>query len=98
MNSSRKCPVCGQWSQWNQNPTDRCEHCQSILDPIAVSREQAREERRQEESKRFSVDFIKIDPEDPWYLSLFKRVGLGIQITFAAIISFILWLIAFLAG
>lgn len=98
MNSSKKCPNCGKWSRWNQNPTDRCEYCNSILDPVAVARQQAREERKQEESERFTIDFIKIDPDDPWYINIFKKVGLGIQVVFAAIISFILWLIAVLAG
>jgi hypothetical protein len=98
MNASKKCPNCGEWSDWNQNPTDRCEHCGSILDPVAVARQEAREERRQEEADRFTVKFIEINPDDPWYLQIIKRMGLGIQIAFVSIVSFILWLIAILAG
>ncbi|NEM97730.1 hypothetical protein [Pontibacter burrus] len=98
MNASRKCPNCGQWSRWTQNPADRCEHCQSILDPVALARQQAREERSKEDSGRFSMEFIQINPDDHWIIKFFKRIGLGFQVAFVSIISFILWLIALLAG
>lgn len=97
MNASKKCPNCGQWSHWNQNPTDRCEHCQSILDPVAVASQQARA-KRQLEKGRFEIDFIEINPHDPWYTQFIKRIGLGFQIAFVSVVSFILWLIALLAG
>ena len=98
MNATKKCPHCGKWSRWNQDPADRCEHCQHILDPVAVARRQAREERSEEDKKRFSVNFIQVNPEDPWYTRFFKKIGLGFQIAFVSIISLILWLIALLAG
>lgn len=98
MKSTRKCPHCGQWSAWNQEPTDRCQFCQHLLDPDAFARQQAQEDRKAEEKERFTVDFIKIDPDDPFFLKFFKRIGLGFQLLFVAIMTFILWLIAFLAG
>ncbi|GGG02942.1 hypothetical protein [Pontibacter amylolyticus] len=98
MSAIRKCPNCGQWSRWTQNPTDRCEHCNSILDPVAVARQQARAERKQEEEERYSIKFIEVNPDDPWYIQFFKRIGLGFQIAFVSIISFFIWLIALLAG
>lgn len=98
MSATKKCPNCGQWSRWTQNPTDRCEHCNSVLDPVAVARQQAREERKLAEDEHLSIKFIQINPNDPWYKNFFKRIGLGFQIAFVSIISFILWLIALLAG
>ncbi|WP_266205044.1 hypothetical protein [Pontibacter kalidii] len=98
MNASKKCPQCGKWSRWTQNATDRCEHCHSILDPVTVARQQAREERKLEEEQRFSVKFIEINPDDPWFTRFYKRIGLGFQIAFASLISLFLWLIALLAG
>lgn len=98
MNASKKCPHCGNWSQWTQNPTDLCQHCGSVLDPVAVARQEAREERKQEEAERLSIKFIEIKPDDPWYLRIIKRMGLGFQIAFVSIVSFFLWLIALLAG
>ncbi|MFC6997550.1 hypothetical protein [Rufibacter roseus] len=98
MKSSKKCPHCGQWSSWNHDPADRCEHCQHLLDPDAFARQQAQEERKEEESKRFTVDLIKINPDDSSFTKLWKSIGLGFQLAFAAVVSFILWLIAVLAG
>ncbi|WP_139307946.1 hypothetical protein [Pontibacter flavimaris] len=98
MSASKKCPRCGQWSSWTQNPSDRCEHCQSILDPVAVASQQARQERKQEEEQRFNVRFIQISPDDSWFTKFYKRIGLGFQIAFASLVSLFLWLIALLAG
>ncbi|MBC3539943.1 hypothetical protein ACFSC6_04880 [Rufibacter sediminis] len=98
MKASKKCPHCHQWSPWNQDVTDRCVHCQSLLDPAAFERQQAQEERKQEEKERFSVDFIQIDPSDSAFTKFWKSIGLGFQMAFVGIVSFILWLIALLAG
>lgn len=98
MKASKKCPHCGHWSIWSHNPTDRCEHCQGLLDPNAFARQQAQQERKAEENERFTVDFIQIDPNDPFFLRFWKRIGLGFQLAFVAIVSFFLWLIAFLAA
>jgi hypothetical protein len=63
-----------------------------------VARQQARQEREQKEGQRFSIEFIQINPDEPWFTRFYKRIGLGFQIAFASIISLILWLIALLAG
>ncbi|MFB9863838.1 hypothetical protein [Rufibacter immobilis] len=98
MKESKKCPHCGQWSVWNHSPADRCEHCQALLDPAAFERQQAQAERKEEEEKRFSVDLIQINPDDSALVKFFKSIGLGFQLAFVGIVSFILWLIALLAG
>ncbi|ALI98260.1 hypothetical protein [Rufibacter tibetensis] len=98
MKGTKKCPHCGHWSPWNQEITDRCQNCHRLLDPAAYERQAAQEERKEEESKRFTLDFIRINPDDPYFLKFFKSIGLGFQLAFAGIVSFILWLIAVLAG
>jgi hypothetical protein len=98
MKGSKKCPHCGQWSVWNHDPDERCEHCHHLLAPEAQARQQAQEERKEEEKQRFSVDFIKIDPDDHWFLRFFKRIGLGFQIVFVGLVTFFIWLIALLAA
>ncbi|WP_205503675.1 hypothetical protein [Rufibacter psychrotolerans] len=98
MTASRKCPHCGHWSAWNQSPTDLCEHCHHPLDPIALERQQAQEDRREEEKKRFTVDLIQINQEDSAFTKFYKSIGLGFQLAFVGIVSFFLWLIALLAG
>ncbi|WP_207435468.1 hypothetical protein [Sabulibacter ruber] len=98
MKASKKCPHCGQWSTWNQEPTDLCQHCLNLLDPVAVERQQAQEDRREEEKKRFTVDLIQIKADDSAFTKIWKSIGLGFQLAFVGIVSFILWLIALLAG
>lgn len=98
MKASKKCPHCGQWSTWSKDVSDRCEHCQQLLDPAAFDRQVAQQERKEEEKERFTVDLIQIKDEDPAFLKFIKRIGLGFQLAFVGIISFILWLIALLAG
>jgi methionyl-tRNA synthetase len=98
MKGSKKCPHCGQWSVWSHAPTDRCEHCQRLLDPAAFNRQQAQHKRKEEEKKRFTVDLIQINPTDSTFAKFWKSIGLGFQLAFVGIISFILWLIALLAG
>ena len=98
MNASKKCAQCRQWSSWNQNPTDRCEHCQSLLDPVTIARQQVQQNRQQEAKQRFSIDFIQINPDEPWFTRFYKGIGLGFQIAFIATISFLLWFITLLAA
>lgn len=95
---TRKCPQCGQWSEWAGNPTDLCEHCGSILDEKGFIRRVKEEEREAEEKKRFDITLIEIYPDDNKVVVILKRIVQGFQIAFMAILSFILWLIALLAG
>ncbi|RNI31298.1 hypothetical protein [Rufibacter latericius] len=98
MKHSKKCPHCGHWSAWSQGVSDRCEHCQGILDPSALKRQTAQEERKEEEGKRFTVDFIQIHASDSAFTKFLKSIGLRFQLAFVGIVSFFLWLIALLAG
>ncbi|QNF31328.1 RNHCP domain-containing protein (plasmid) [Adhaeribacter swui] len=98
MKDTKKCPHCGQWSHWNQNPEDRCEHCRNPLDPITLNRQQAKYDLQQQEKQRFSLDLIRINPDDSWFIRFTKKVGLGFQLIFVAIITFFIWFIAFVAA
>jgi len=95
---TRKCPHCGQWSEWTGHPADLCEHCGSILDEAGFIRKVEEEEREAEEDKRFGIDLIEIYPDDNMVVVFLKRIVQGFQIVFMAILSFFLWLIALLAG
>jgi hypothetical protein len=95
---TKKCPRCGQWSEWTGNPTDLCEHCGSILDEKGFIRQVKEEEEEREEKKKFDITLIEIYPDDSKPVVFFKRIVQGFQIGFMAILSFILWLIALLAG
>jgi len=36
MADEKKCPSCGQWTEWSKAANDKCVHCQSALTPPTV--------------------------------------------------------------
>ncbi|WP_426060986.1 hypothetical protein [Hymenobacter sp. B1770] len=94
--ASKKCPNCHQWSIWQQSPNDRCEHCGELLDPQAQKSAVAREKLANQ--KMPSVVLMEINPEDGPIKRFFKTIVRGGQLAFAAILSFIVWVVAVVAG
>jgi len=95
--SSKKCPNCGQWSEWNQEATDTCEHCGALLNDEILLRSAAREA-AQNERKKFDLDIIQIYPTDSGFVVFYKRIIQALQYSFIAIMTFILWVLALVAG
>ena len=96
--SSRKCSNCGQWSLWNQQPEDLCEHCGAILDPQGLKARQKQEEEDFRQKQNLNIALIEIYSYDSAFTRFWKRIVQGFQITLMAIISFIIWLVTVLAG
>lgn len=96
--STRKCPTCGQWSNWSQNPDDTCEHCGSILDPQGMRARKLQDEEALRQEKNLNIALIEIFPYDPPFTRFWKRIVQGFQLTLMAIISFIIWFVTVLAG
>jgi hypothetical protein len=94
--STKKCPHCGQWTNWQQHPDDRCEHCQQVLEPHRVANDQARQ--ALDEKVGANLVLIDINPDDPLPLKLGKYVIRGGQLFFAAIVAFVVWFVTVLAG
>jgi endogenous inhibitor of DNA gyrase (YacG/DUF329 family) len=94
--STKKCPHCGQWTTWHQQPDDCCEHCQQVLEPHRVASEQARQALA--DKPRPNFELIAVNPADPLPLKLAKYVVRGGQLFFAAIIAFVVWLATVIAG
>lgn len=89
---------CGAWSEWNRKPDDRCTFCGELLDPDALRLSEARQKWEQKQEKQLSFSLIEIHPHDSAFTRFWKRIVQAFQITFFSILSFILWLIAWLAG
>lgn len=94
--ASKKCPHCQQWSTWHHNPEDRCEHCGGLLDPRA--RQSAIQRAELESQKTSSVILMEITDEDKGAKRFFKTIVRGGQLAFAAILSFIVWVVTVVAG
>jgi hypothetical protein len=95
--SSKKCPECREWSDWNQQITDTCQHCGALLSGQEFLHAAAREA-EQQENKGFGIGLIPIHPTDAWPVVVLKRLVQAIQISFVAIVSFIIWFLTMLAG
>ncbi|GAB3222418.1 hypothetical protein GCM10027346_00180 [Hymenobacter seoulensis] len=96
MTATKKCPHCGQWTEWHQQPTDLCQHCGQVLEPYRVA---SNEERQQLADEPVSpLLLIEIKPDDNAVVKFFKYIVRGGQLAFAAIVSFLLWLVAAAAG
>ena len=94
--ASKKCPVCGQWSVWQQHDDDRCEHCGELLNPQASAQAAELERLAREPVPQFML--IEIKPTDGSLLRGLKYVARGGQLAFAAIMAFILWVVTMAAA
>ncbi|GAA3933083.1 hypothetical protein [Hymenobacter algoricola] len=94
--ASKKCPHCSQWSAWQQQPDDRCAHCQQLLDPQAQRRAQEQEALARQPVSSFML--IEIKPTDGAGVRFLKYLVRGGQLAFAAIMAFLLWFVTILAG
>ena len=97
MVSTKKCPFCQQWSEWDMQPDDRCTHCGKLLDPQANNR--ARQEAANAHEKAASkVRLIQIHPDDSAIVRLLKWIGRGGQLLFIALLSVFIWVATIAAG
>jgi hypothetical protein len=94
--ASKKCPHCGLWSSWQQQPDDRCEHCQQLLDPQARHRVEEQERIAQQPVSQFML--IEIKPTDGAVLRFFKYLVRGGQLAFGAFMAFMIWLVTAMAA
>ncbi|MGF1637911.1 MAG: hypothetical protein ACFCUU_12620 [Cyclobacteriaceae bacterium] len=91
MPSKKKCPQCGEWSVWNENPNDTCEHCGSVLDLKSVKRMEIRAEAKALSKEKW---IFAIKDSDNGFMRFLKQVGNTTYMVFMVILSFIMGLIA----
>ena len=96
LTASKKCPHCGFWSRWQQQADDRCERCGLLLDAQRLRSEKLREEQAKEPLPTFLQ--IEMKPDDSPTMRFFKHIIRGGQLAFAALVSFVLWIVTILAG
>ena len=96
--ATRKCPTCGQWSAWHFRPTDTCSFCGALLDPLAAERISEEAARLERDRKGIKIDLIEIKPEDEGMVRWGKYLVRAVQLSFIAILSFIIWLVTLATG
>jgi hypothetical protein len=89
--SQKKCPACAQWSNWNQDMNDKCEHCGMVLE-----HQRAADTRKREEKARRPLTFTrrKIEPGDSMVQMLYKSIFNWTGAAYFGFLSFMMWLIA----
>lgn len=91
----KKCPHCGEWSAWNGDMRDACDHCGKPLG----GRDLDYQEKRDADTKRNEEQWIfYIKESDSEAVKLAKQVGNFFYTIYMGIITFIAWLIAVLPG
>ncbi|GHB53593.1 hypothetical protein [Mongoliitalea lutea] len=91
----KKCPHCGEWSNWTVNINDACEHCGKPLG----GRDLEYHERREADTKANQEQWIfHIKETDNDAVVVLKKVGNFFYTIYMAIITFIAWLVAVLPG
>ncbi|KAA9327487.1 hypothetical protein F0P96_16015 [Hymenobacter busanensis] len=96
LSASKRCPHCGQWSDHQHRPDDRCTHCHELLDPKGPQKAAEMEQAWKWEMP--PVMLIDIKPTDGAVLRFFKYIIRGGQLAFASLVAFIIWVVTVLAG
>lgn len=95
MASEKKCPHCGHWTPWNQQPSDSCTHCGQVLDPRTVAERVASEEKAEEDKKN---SFFTVRPTDRLPMVAVRKTAFVAHAIYAAIVWFFLVMFASTPG
>ncbi|WP_040302507.1 hypothetical protein [Algoriphagus machipongonensis] len=93
--SQKKCPHCGQWSEWSNNFQDKCEHCGEPLSKVELDRAQKIANEKEQNEKNW---MFYVHPDDSSIVKFFKKSGNLFYMVFMTIMTFLMWLIAALPG
>ncbi len=91
--SEKKCPSCGDWTPWNREKEDVCLHCGAALSDFE-QKKQAREEKM----RAAPTGLFPVNPTDGVFIKAGKYTINTLNFVFTAIVSFIVWLITFVAA
>jgi methionyl-tRNA synthetase len=95
MKTEKKCPGCGEWTTWQKQPTDRCAHCNALLDPEAHEEKLDREEKERIFKEN---DFFRVREDDSFLMITVRKVGWVLHAIFAAITWAFLWFVTTFSG
>jgi len=95
MKSEKKCPHCGSWTTWEKQPTDRCTHCNELLDAVSLIEKETREEKDRVFKEN---DFFRVREDDNFLMVAVRKTGWVLHAIFAAIAWGVLWFVTTFAG
>ncbi|MEZ4886114.1 MAG: hypothetical protein R3E32_15370 [Chitinophagales bacterium] len=86
----KKCDVCGEWTDGNKYV---CQHCGEIMEE-----ERHKQALKRESHSLYDLGWVKIHPTDHLIVKALKRMILTVQVIYFGLLSFFIWLIAFLSS
>ena len=95
MVTEKKCPNCSEWTTWEKQPTDRCNSCNELLDPISLVEKEIREEKERVFREN---DFFRIREDDNFLMVTIRKTGWALHAIFAAITWAFLWMVTTFSG
>lgn len=95
MRTEKKCANCGDWTTWEKQPTDRCDNCDELLDPVALREKEIREEKERNFSEN---DFFRVREDDNFFMVSVRKTGWVLHAVFAAITWAFLWFVTTFSG
>ncbi len=95
---SKKCPHCGEWSEYQDNIHEDCYFCLKPLEPESIQDNQNYEQKGQEYYDKLFEPFFIINPNDFLLVKLLKHTINLLGLIYISIVSFIIALIALLPG
>ena len=88
-----KCNLCGQWTAGDKYS---CVHCGEIIEEERIKETKVRHEKT---SLSFdNIMLVKVYEDDHVIIKFFKKIFQVAQLIYIGILTFVLWLIAFLPG
>jgi hypothetical protein len=100
LNTIHRCPACKKFSHSNGTVEATCEHCGAYLEPVRMKEKLSAQEKEMERIRKHEhpVFWVNVKPGDSGFRRAFVRLMQGGQLFYAAIVSFILWIVALVAG
>lgn len=91
----KKCPFCGEWSEWTTSINDTCKHCGKPLSgkDLVFHENRLRDKKSNEEQWIFYIHETDSD-----LVKSLKKVGNVFYTIYISIITFLAWVIAALPG
>jgi hypothetical protein len=92
--NEKKCSNCGEWTPWEGKIEDKCVHCNTLLVPHLYQEDLD----KKAALAQVEIDWWVVQPEDGLGMRMLKVIVNAFRLLFLGIASFVLWVIAWLAG
>lgn len=96
MESQKKCPTCGEWSEWSMSADDVCKHCQNLLMLQVQKSENYSEPKNNiltmaKKELKAEYDFFEPKTGDSIIMSFIRKTAWYVHFLFVLLLLFMIW-------